>query len=72
MQSSIFVFMHCRVLYHINFRGVLMTYLCCMCWKEPSVQGKPVCYDCEAKGKLALVDAQKRERAAPIPQYERD
>ena len=48
-----------------------MTYLCCMCQRVPAVQGWSVCYDCEAKGRLALLDAQKREKAIGVPMYER-
>jgi NMD protein affecting ribosome stability and mRNA decay len=49
-----------------------MTHLCVMCGKPKETPGWSVCDSCHEKGRLALLDAQKRQAPAPMPQYERD
>ena len=48
-----------------------MTHVCVMCGKSKETPGWSVCDTCHEMGRLALVDAQKREQAIRIPMYER-
>ena len=48
-----------------------MTHLCCMCLMPKETPGWSVCDTCHEKGRLALLDAQKREKAIGVPMYER-
>ena len=49
-----------------------MTHLCVMCGKPKETLGRSVCDRCYERGRLALLDAQKREQAIRIPMYGRD
>jgi len=64
-----------------------MTHLCVMCGKDKETPGWSVCDACHEKGRLALLernapktaeellkmhDDKLRQKAAQVPQYERD